>query len=128
MKNGEIKNNFMKEIITGYKAFRLNKDNKLCYLFKTHNGSSTVELDTWLKTKWVSESNGKKYRSGFHFLRDNNSIEAFNKLTKGKYVFIPVQCRSVEAKPRSRSNSWLAVEIFISSYTANNAITSFLLQ
>jgi hypothetical protein len=105
----------MPKHITALKAFRIDNQGRLRYLFRAHDGSSLVEFDTWLlaKRKWVREAAGKKYRSGFHFLRHEKDIEKFMKLTKNKYVLIPVHVRNIRPKPRTSVGSWLAQEIRI---------------
>jgi len=99
----------------GFKAFRIDNQGRLRYLFRAHEGTSLVQLDTWMtaKQKWVREAQGRKYRSGFHFLRTDEHIEKFMKLTKNKYVFIPVHVRNIRPKPRTSVGSWLAQEIRI---------------
>ena len=61
----------------GFKAFRIDDQGRLRYLFRAHEGTSLVQLDTWMtaKQKWVREAQGRKYRSGFHFLRTDEHIE-----------------------------------------------------
>jgi hypothetical protein len=97
----------------GFKAFRVDDNGRLRYLFRTHEGSSLVQLDVWMtaKKKWVREAKGRKYRSGFHFLRTDEHIEKFMKLTKNKYVFVPVHVRNIRPKPHTSVGSWLAQEI-----------------
>jgi hypothetical protein len=108
----------------GYKAFRLDAKEQLRFLFHTHGGSSLVPMDCWLSTKrpWVTDgSRQKKYRSGFHFLQDKNDIIQFQKLTKGKYIIVPVQVQGIERKPRTNVGSWLACKIRVPSAEVNFA-------
>jgi hypothetical protein len=100
----------------GRKAFRLDASGRLRFLFHAHAGSSIVPLDVWItaKARWVTDGQRqKKYRSGFHFIRDERHIERFNRLTKSKYVFLPVQVRDIRPKPRTTVGSWLAREVRI---------------
>ena len=118
-------------MIQGHKAFRINSKGQLCFLFHAHRpsgedkGSSVVPLDQWLEAprRWGRESQGRKYRVAFHFLRDASKIEAFQKLTKNKYVFLPVRCQRVEPKRNSNAGSWLAERIYVSSADARQAIS-----
>lgn len=103
---------------TGWKAFRRDALGQLRFLFHAHAGSSVVPLDVWIaaKARWVTDGQRqRKYRSGFHFIRDERHIERFNRLTGGKYVFLPVQVRGIRPKPRTTVGSWLAREIRIST-------------
>jgi hypothetical protein len=99
----------------GYKAFRTDSNGRLRYLFRAHEGTSLVQ-------KWVREAQGRKYRSGFHFLRTDEHIEKFMKLTKNKYVFIPVHVRNIRPKPRTSVGSWLAQEIRIPGHEVQKAL------
>lgn len=109
----------MPNFTIGYKAFRIDSKGQLRYLFHAHEGTSLVEFDVWMtaKKKWVREAQGKKYRSGFHFLRTDEHVEKFQKMTKNKYVFLPVHVRNIRPKPRTSVGSWLAQEIRIPSET-----------
>jgi len=110
----------MPNFTIGYKAFRIDNKGQFRYLFHAHDGSSVVQFDTWMiaKKKWVREAAGKKYRSGFHFLRFEEDIEKFMKLTRYKYVLLPVHVRNIRPKPRTSVGSWLAQEIRIPSKLA----------
>ena len=101
-------------IMFGWKAFRNEKDG-LHFLFRGHEGSTRAPLRAWLTSKagWVRDGGGRKYRAGFHFMKDWNDALKFNKLTKGKYVFRLVEVRDVRLKPGSRTGIWLARGIFI---------------
>lgn len=101
---------------TGWKAFRLDAQGRLRFLFHAHAGTSVVPFDTWIeaKAKWVIDGQRQtKYRSGFHFIREPRHIERFNRLTKNKYVFLRVRVRGIRPKPRTSVGSWLAREIFV---------------
>jgi len=104
-------------MVEGMKAFRVDDRGKLRFLFNAFQGSSVVPLDRWIETKrpWGREGKGRKYRVAFHFLRDPDRIAAFNRLTKGKYVIIPIRASRVEPKRNSSVGSWLAKKIFVSS-------------
>jgi hypothetical protein len=101
---------------TGWKAFRLDAQGRLRFLFHAHAGSSVVPLNAWISSvaRWVTDGQRqKKYRSGFHFIHEEHHIERFNRLTKNKYVFVRVRVRSIRPKPRTSVGSWLAREIFV---------------
>jgi len=114
----------MPNFTIGYKAFRVDKQERLRYLFHAHEGTSLVEFDVWLKAKQklVREAQGKRYRSGFHFLRTPEHVEKFQKMTKNKYVFIPVHVRNIRPKPRTSVGSWLAQEIRIPGIEAQKVM------
>ena len=113
----------MANYTVGYKAFRVGEDGQLRFLFHSYRepgadkGSSIVPLDRWITTKrpWGREAQGKKYRLAFHFLRYERDIAAFQRLTKHKYLVLPVHVRKIEPKPRTSVGSWLAVEIRVPS-------------
>jgi hypothetical protein len=110
--------------ITGWKAFRIDKQGRLRFLFHTYEGSSLVPLDQWIETKrpWGREAQGKKYRVAFHFLRYEDDIAKFDKLTKGKYVIFPVKVMKIEPKPRTSVGSWLATHLYVSSVEFEKAV------
>jgi hypothetical protein len=105
-------------VARGTKAFRVDGKGRLRFLFHAHQGSSVVPLDRWIETKrpWVTDgSRQKMYRAAFHFLRDRDRVEKFDRLTQGKYVMIPIKAQGAERKPRTNVGSWLARKIFVSS-------------
>jgi hypothetical protein len=106
----------MREYLTVWKAFRRRND-RLCFLFRGHFGSLTVPMDTWLvsKSNLVRDGKGRRYRAGFHVLKDMDIVDKFNRLTKGKYCFAIVHVRGIRPKPRSRTGVWLARELFVPS-------------
>lgn len=111
--------------ITGLKAFRVDDRGRLRFLFHAHEGTSVVPLDRWIETKrpWVTDGQRQKmYRSAFHFLREPERVANFNRLTKGKYVMIPIRARGVEPKPRTNVGSWLARKIFVASADVAQAL------
>jgi hypothetical protein len=101
-------------MIVGYKAVRRDENGNLRYLFHGVNGSTLIEFNKWITTKkkWVKESSRQtKYRSGFHFLRNPDDIERFDRLTKGKYVWVKIEAKDPRPKPRSNAGSWLCNSI-----------------
>ena len=44
---------------------------------------------------------------------DTDTIDKFNRLTKGKYYFALVLARGTRPKPHSRTGVWLARELFV---------------
>jgi hypothetical protein len=116
----------------GMKAFRIDKEGQLRFLFHAYKApggraSSLVPFDCWIETKrpWGSEGKRKKkYRLAFHFLRDPERIENFQKLTRGKYVLIPISVSDIEPKPRSSVGSWLARRIRVDSDEVKKALSS----
>jgi hypothetical protein len=97
-----------------YKAFRIDNKGQLRFLFHTYKGSSLVPLNQWIETKrpWVKEGK-KRYRAGFHFFPKIEDCKRFDKLTKGKYIIIPVEVEDIEPKPRSSVGSWLAKKLLV---------------
>ena len=110
----------------GFKAFRLDKDGNLRFLFHTHDGSSLVPFNTWITTKriWVSNPGEKKrkYRAGFHFMPKIDDMEKFDNLTKGKYVIFPVKFKDIEPKPRTSVGSWLATSMYVDKVEFEKAL------
>jgi hypothetical protein len=102
------------DVLVAHKAFRV-KDGKLHFLFRGHEGSTTVPTDTWLrsKAKVVRDGRGRSYRAGFHILMEPEAIAKFDKLTKGKYVIRKVMAMDIHPKPGSRTGVWLARWIFV---------------
>jgi hypothetical protein len=99
-----------------WKAFRLDREGRLRFLFHTYKGSSLVPLNQWIETKrpWVKDgSRQTKYRAGFHFFPDINNRGRFDKLTKNKYFIIEVEVEDIEPKPRTVVGSWLAKRLFV---------------
>jgi hypothetical protein len=114
-------------MIKGMKAFRVDKNGRLRFLFHAYKGTSVVPLDQWIETSrpWVTDGQRqKKYRSAFHFLREPDRIDKFDKLTKGKYVILPVRVQGIQPKPRTSVGSWLARRIYVSSAAARKAISN----
>jgi hypothetical protein len=100
----------------GLKAFRVDQQGRLRFLFHAHNGSSVVPVGEWIeaKAKWASEGQRRrKYRCGFHFFPVGADMRAFNALTKGKYRIVRVRVEDVRPKPRSSVGSWLARRIYV---------------
>jgi len=101
------------------KAFRIDADGRLRFLFHAHQHSSLVPLDTWLeaRAKWVQDGSGqkRKYRSGFHFFPTGAETGLFDKLTKCKYTILPVIVEDVHPKPRSSVGSWIARRLYVPS-------------
>lgn len=106
--------------IRAWKAFRQDEKGILRFLFHPHNGTSVVSFDTWLtaKARWVANPgkkrrSTKRFRAGFHFFRDQEAVRNFKKLTKGKYIVLPVLVSKVRPKPRTIVGSWLARYLFV---------------
>lgn len=97
-----------------WKAFRRKYD-KLHFLFRGHLGSLRVPMDTWLTSRQnlVRDGKGRRYRAGFHILKDMDIVDKFNRLTKGKYYFVMVYVKGIRPKPHSRTGVWLARELFV---------------
>lgn len=98
------------------KAFRVDGQERLRFLFHAHEGSSLVPFNQWLtaKRRWVKDGTSKrKYRSGFHFFPRGADMATFAALTKQKYIILPVRVRDVAPKPGSSVGSWIAREIYI---------------
>ena len=108
-----------------HKAFRL-KDGRLHFLFRGHDGSLAVPLETWLtsKAKVVMDGRGHCYRAGFHVLVGPEAISKFNRLTKGKYVVREVEARDIRRKPNSRTGIWLARHLRVPSIGINYLVRS----
>ena len=106
----------MREYHIVWKAFR-RRHGKLCFLFRGHFGSLVVPLDTWMTSteNLVRDGRGRRYKAGFHFIRDLKTLHKFNRLTKGKYFFKKVLVRGIRPKPGSRTGVWLARELHVSS-------------
>ena len=104
-----------RQSIRAWKAFRLDQQGRLRFLFQAHAGTTLVPVETWLeaKARWVQEADSRKYRSGFHCFRDWEAVLAFQKLTKGKYVIREVLVAGLRQKPRSRTGSWLARRLYV---------------
>lgn len=105
------------EIIVGWKAFRMDCG-RFYFLYHTHNGSSLVPVNEWLvtKQKWVHNPGSgkhKKFRSGFHFFKDRESVKKFNSMTNNKYVIKEILAKGIWKKPRTTVGSYLAKSIFI---------------
>lgn len=100
-----------------WKAFRVDKNGRLRFLFRTYKNSSLVPLNKWIETKrpWVQDGSGyrSKYRAGFHFFPKAEDSKRFEKLTKGKYITILVEVEDLEPKPRSSAGSWLAKRLLV---------------
>jgi hypothetical protein len=98
-----------------WKAFRLDKDKNLRFLFHTYQGSSLVPIGKWIETKspWVNEGRRKKYRSGFHYFPTLDDTRKFRSITKNKYLILPVEVKDVRSKPHSSVGSWLARKLFV---------------
>ena len=101
--------------IRTWKAFRVDKQGRLRFLFQTHNGTSLVPIGVWLEARaiWVREADSRRYRAGFHCFRDWQAVLAFQKLTKGKYVVREVLVADLRRKPQTRAGSWLARRLFV---------------
>ncbi len=106
----------MDKKVIGFKAFRVDSNGVIHFLFHAHNGSSKVIFNKWLeaKAKWVIDgSRATKYRSGFHFLRTEADVEKFKKLTKNKYVILPVYLKNIRKKPRTNVGSWIGRYLYV---------------
>ena len=107
--------------VRAWKAFRVGRQGRLRFMFHPHAGSTVVPLSVWLESqaKWVTnpgkKAGQKHYRAGFHYFRDWESIIAFQKLTKWKYVIRPVLVSGVHPKPRTNVGSWLARHLYVVS-------------
>ena len=98
---------------TVYKAFRV-RNGRLCFLFRGHKGSLEVPIGEWLtaKMRLVRDGKGRRYRAGFHFMWDEESVTKFDKRTKNKYVILKVDVRErVRPKPNSPNGVWLAQQM-----------------
>jgi len=106
----------MNETIIGWKAFRGPDEEgrwdcrNLGFLYHGLGGSRHVPVGTWMVAKAgiLRDGVGQRYRSGFHFVRSLDDARAFDRLTKGKYVFFRVQAYGIRPKPGSRTGIWLA--------------------
>jgi hypothetical protein len=111
--------------VQGLKAFRIDSKGKVRFLFHAFQGTSIVPMDRWIETKrpWGSEDQrAKKYRLAFHFLREPERVEKFQKMTKNKYIIVPILAQGVEPKPQTSVGSWLAKRIFVSSILVQQAL------
>ena len=101
--------------IRAWKAFRVDRQGRLRFLFRAHAGTSVVPRGTWLeaKARWVREAAGRKYRAGFHCFRRWEDVVRFQKLTKGKYVIREVLVADLRLKPQNRAGSWLARRLYV---------------
>lgn len=102
-----------------WKAFRRDNRGRLRFMFHPHGETSVVPLGTWLesKSRWVHNPGkkeiGKACRSGFHCFLRREDANRFEKLTRGKYVILPVLVTDVRLKPRTNVGSWLARRLFV---------------
>jgi hypothetical protein len=100
-----------------WKAFKLDRQGRLRFLFHTHAGTSIVPLGTWMeaKSRWVRDASNhdRAYRSGFHIFRRLEDVVNFQNLTKGKYIVLPVLVANVWQKPHSRVGSWIAYRLYV---------------
>ncbi|GEM_PF-6228151 len=99
--------------IRAWKAFRLDKQGRLRFLFHGHAGTTLVPVGTWLEAKahWVRDSgdrNQKAYRAGFHCFPRREDADRFEKRIRGKYFILPVLVSAARPKPRTNVGSWLA--------------------
>jgi len=108
-----------------WKAFRIDKQGKLRFLFHTYKGNSIVPIGQWIETKrkWVSEGSNpkRKYRAGFHFFPSIEASKRFERLTKNKYLILPVLVDGTWPKPHSSVGTWLAKRIYIFHGSINPA-------
>lgn len=98
-----------------WKAFRLDEQGRLRFLFKAHAGTTLIHRGAWLKAKarWVREADSRTYRAGFHCFREWEAVLAFQKRTKGKYVIQKVLVAGLRRKPHTRTGSWLARCLYV---------------
>ena len=98
-----------------WKAFRVDRQGRLRFLFRAHAGTSVVPRGIWLeaKARWVREANSRIYRAGFHCFRRWEDVVRFQKLTKRKYVILEVLVADLRLKPQNRAGSWLARRLFV---------------
>ena len=95
------------DITEGYKIVEIKRD-KVMSLFHGTNRSREIPLDVWHRanTKTVKDgTNGKLYRSGWHFLESKNDAESFFermfRIKTNRYV---IKCL-VRGNIRKKSNS-----------------------
>ncbi|MEX0888120.1 MAG: hypothetical protein WDZ67_01975 [Patescibacteria group bacterium] len=96
----------------------MDQKGRLRFLFHPHAGTSVVQFNTWMecKARWVrnpGKRGQKAFRAGFHFFPKEESAAKFQKLTKGKYLILPVLVAEVRPKPRTNVGSWLARYLFV---------------
>jgi len=103
-----------RRLVRGWKAFRLDRQGQLRFLFHAHKGTTVVPVGAWLeaKARWVSDA-GRPYRSGFHFFRKWDDVLNFHRQTKEKYVVMTVLVAKVRPKPRTIAGSWIARYLYV---------------
>ena len=104
------------QAIQAWKAFRVDRKGRLRFLFRPHAGTGLVPIGTWVEAKahWVREgAAGRKYRAGFHCFRDWESVLAFQRLTKRKYIIRDVLVADLRRKPHTRAGSWIARRLYV---------------
>ena len=104
--------------VRAWKAFRVDSQGRLRFMFHPHQGTTIVPFGVWLKTKarWVrnpGKRRGKAFRSGFHCFLNRRGMAAFKKVVKKEYVVLPVWVRGLRPKPRTIVNAYLAQEIYV---------------
>jgi len=104
----------------GYKIFDLHTDGTLLTLFHGINKSRKMCRNQWITaTKEIvsDSSRGSTYTSGFHFLPTYEEAEdyltCFSKATIDKKIIIKCLFEGVYPKAHSRSNVFLARQMFI---------------
>lgn len=88
-------------MMKAWKAFRLDKNNNLLFLFHGLHGSRKVPTNTWIlaERKWVQDGEkSQQYMSGFHIFLHESEIEKWKKRTKLPSVVLPVEAKMISEK------------------------------
>ena len=104
----------------GYKIFDKSQDGTLLTLFHGVDGSRKMRKEQWITAKKETVfdgSNGTRYTSGFHFLKTYEEaveyLTYFSQLSLARKVIIECLFEGVYPKLHSRSNVYLARQMFI---------------
>ncbi len=99
-----------------FKAFRVDKNNNLLFLFHGLNGSRKVPTNTWItaQQKLVTDGSGaRKYKSGFHVFLNEEEIPKWLRKTKLPSLILPVEVEGVRPK-WSNKNIGVARKLLVS--------------
>jgi hypothetical protein len=110
------------EIQTGYRIIEVGGHGEVLSLFHGTNGSRQIKLDVWnhAEEKMVMDgSHGKKYLSGWHFLKtEEEAVEFFEskfRVTSGRFIvkcYVRDNVRSKHPDGKGKA-CWLAQDIMI---------------